>query len=37
MNRTYYNYCMDNTVIHSNYGYTDSLVSQIERKEVSNA
>jgi hypothetical protein len=37
MNRTYYNYCIDNTIAQSNYGYENDLVSQTERKEVSNA
>ena len=37
MNRTYYNYCIDNTIAQSNCGYANGLVSQTERKEVSNA
>ena len=37
MNRTYYNYCIDNTITYLNYGYNNSLVSRTERKEVSNA
>ena len=37
MNRTYYNYCIANTIAQSNCGYANGLVSQTERKEVSNA
>ncbi len=37
MNRTHYNYCIDNTIVQSNYGYANGLASQIERKEAFSA
>lgn len=37
MNRTYYNYCIDNTIAYSNYGYIYNLVSRTERKEALDA
>ena len=37
MNRTYYNYCIDNTIVQSNCGYANDLVSRTERKEAFNA
>lgn len=33
MNRTHYNYCINNTITYSNYGYINNLVSRTERKE----